>query len=276
MQNKSHLGHVAKKRFGQNFLIDQDIIHAIVLAINPTNNDNLIEIGPGLGALTEPVTDKVDHLTVIEVDKDLIERLKNHPFLSKKLEVIESDVLSIDFSTLTKPEQKMKVFGNLPYNISSPLILHLLNHTDIVSEMTFMLQKEVVERLAAVKGNKHYGRLSLITQYFCNVIPVIDVPPNSFKPAPKVDSAVVKLIPHQVIKNPVKRVKDFETVTGLAFGQRRKTIRNSLGKLILDQDWQGLAQFNITPNMRAEELSLDQYINLTNFAIENNLFERLK
>lgn len=275
MQNKSHLGHVAKKRFGQNFLIDQDIIQAIILAINPTNKDNLIEIGPGLGALTEPVSELVDKFTVIEVDKDLIERLKTHPFLSPKLTIIDSDVLSIDFTKLTVSDKKMKVFGNLPYNISSPLILHLLNHTDIVAEMTFMLQKEVVERLAADKGNKHYGRLSLITQYFCKVLPVVEVPPSSFKPAPKVDSAVVKLIPHTQIKNPVKSVKSFETVTGLAFSQRRKTIRNSLGKLIQDNEWEELGQFGIEPGMRAEELSLEQYVSLTNYAIDKDLFARL-
>ncbi|RIY33416.1 16S rRNA (adenine(1518)-N(6)/adenine(1519)-N(6))-dimethyltransferase [Psittacicella hinzii] len=275
MHNKSHLGHVAKKRFGQNFLIDQDIIQAIVLAINPINNDNLIEIGPGLGALTDPVCNLVDKLTVIEVDKDLIKRLREHPFLSSKLTIIDSDVLSINFADLVVKEQKMKVFGNLPYNISTPLILHLLHHCDIVSEMTFMLQKEVVDRLAADKGNKHYGRLSLITQYFCKVLPVIDVPPESFKPAPKVDSAVVKLIPHSQIAKPVKEVRRFETITNLAFSQRRKTIRNSLGKLIEDAEWKDLEQFQIDPKMRAEELSLDQYIDLTNYAIDNNLFARL-
>lgn len=275
-KNKKHLDHFAKKRFGQNFLIDQNIIHAIVAAIAPKNIDNLIEIGPGLAALTEPVCEKVDKLTVVEVDKDLVQRLANHPFLSSKLNIIESDVLNVDFSKLASIENKAKIFGNLPYNISTPLIIHLLQHTDIITDMTFMLQKEVVERLAAGIGSKHYGRLGLITQYYCRVLPVIEVPPESFKPAPQVDSAVVKLIPRSEIKNPLKSVARFETVTALAFGQRRKTLRNSLSRLIFDEDWKALETFGILPNMRAEEITLDQYINLTNFAINQNLFARLQ
>ncbi|MFC6276977.1 16S rRNA (adenine(1518)-N(6)/adenine(1519)-N(6))-dimethyltransferase RsmA [Psittacicella hinzii] len=274
--NKQHLGHFAKKRFGQNFLIDQNIIYAIVDAINPKNEDNLIEIGPGLAALTEPVCERVDHLTVVEVDKDLIERLQHHPFLAPKLTIIAQDVLNVNFHELATPERKAKVFGNLPYNISTPLILQLLNHTDVVAEMTFMLQLEVVERLLATKGSKHYGRLGIITQYYCDVLPVIEVPPESFKPAPKVNSAVVKLVPKKEIKHPVVSIDTFQTITALAFSQRRKTIKNSLSKLVYEQDWQNLSAFGINSNMRAEELSLEQYVNLENYISNNGLFNRLQ
>lgn len=272
--SKRHLRHTAKKRFGQNFLVDQNIIHAIVSAINPQPDDNVIEIGPGLGALTEPVGELVDHLTVIELDHDLVHRLKHHPFLHTKLTVIEEDALKVDFKALASTGRKTKIFGNLPYNISTPLILHLIRYRDIVAEMNFMLQKEVVDRMCALSGNKQYGRLSLIVQYFFQVLPVIDVSPESFKPAPKVQSAVVKLIPHVEIKEPVKDVATFEKVTNLAFGQRRKTIRNSLSTIInTEQQWQELEEFGIKTNLRAEQITLSQFIKLTNYIIDHGLFQ---
>lgn len=274
--NKVHQGHHAKKRFGQNFLIDQNIIQAIVSAINPKNSDNLIEIGPGLGALTEPVAQLVDHFTVIEVDNDLIARLKVHPTLSSKLTIEEGDVLSKDFSKLASLDNKAKVFGNLPYNISTPLIIHLIKQKDLISNMTFMLQKEVVDRIGAVPNSKQFGRLSLIVQYFCDVYSVIDVPPESFVPPPKVQSAVIQLVPKSTIKNPVKDIGAFETVTSIAFSQRRKTVRNSLSRLLADEDWSKLEELGISSSARAENLSLNQFVALTNYIIDNNYLDKLR
>lgn len=268
--DKRHLGHTARKQFGQNFLIDQNIIATIVSAIDAPKANTVIEIGPGLGALTEPVCEKIDKLTVIEVDRDLAERLRKHPFLAPKLTIVEQDVLNVDFNALIPEGQKAKVFGNLPYNISTPLILHLLEYQGKVKDMTFMLQKEVVNRLTAGVGGKNYGRLSLITQYYCQVLPVCEVPPHSFKPAPKVDSAVCKLVPYDQVPYPCADVKAFEKVTQLAFGQRRKVIRNSLSAVVnQDQQWQYLeSQLGILPTMRAEEISLQQYVALTNYLLE--------
>ncbi|MAL84182.1 MAG: 16S rRNA (adenine(1518)-N(6)/adenine(1519)-N(6))-dimethyltransferase, partial [Idiomarina sp.] len=175
--SKTHLGHRARKRFGQNFLNDEHIIEQIVDAINPQAGENLIEIGPGLAALTEPTVDRAGHLKVIEIDRDLVERLQHHPFLSAKLEVIQGDALSIDFSQFAEKAQA-RVFGNLPYNISTPLIFHLLKFAEHIQDMHFMLQKEVVDRLAAEPGSKSYGRISVGVQQACRVTPVVSVPPS--------------------------------------------------------------------------------------------------
>ncbi|MGL4601405.1 MAG: 16S rRNA (adenine(1518)-N(6)/adenine(1519)-N(6))-dimethyltransferase RsmA, partial [Plesiomonas sp.] len=196
MNDSVHLGHRARKRFGQNFLNDLFVIDSIVAAINPRNDQAMLEIGPGLAALTEPVARNLDHMTVIEIDRDLAERLRNNPKLKDKLTVRQQDAMTADFSQIAAElGQKLRVFGNLPYNISTPLMFHLFSFTDSISDMHFMLQKEVVNRLAAGPNSKAYGRLSVMAQYFCQVIPVLEVPPHAFKPAPKVDSAVVRLIP---------------------------------------------------------------------------------
>ena len=230
--SKTHLGHTARKRFGQNFLHDDYVIGKIVAAINPQNEQNLVEIGPGLGALTDPVCEEVDALTVVELDRDLAKRLRHHPFNGDKLTVIEQDAMTFDFTSLLKSMpyegKKLRVFGNLPYNISTPLMFHLFDHADSIADMHFMLQKEVVNRLAAGPGTKNYGRLSVMTQYYCHVIPVLNVPPGAFKPPPKVDSAVVKLVPHATPPVEVNSLNTLERVCAQAFNQRRKTIRNSL------------------------------------------------
>src|SRR5699024_3083287 len=229
MNSKTHLGHTARKRFGQNYLHDDQIIQSIVAAINPQANDFLIEIGPGLGALTEPVAEQIEHLTVIELDRDLAERLRHHPFLHQKLTVIEQDVMRFDFQQLAQQAEKpLRIFGNLPYNISTPLMFHLFQYHDVIQDMHFMLQKEVVNRLCAGPNSKAYGRLTIMAQYFCQVIPVLEVPPSAFKPAPKVDSAVVRLVPHKVLPYPVKDLYWLNRVCTQAFNQRRKTLRNSL------------------------------------------------
>ncbi|BFQ94701.1 16S rRNA (adenine(1518)-N(6)/adenine(1519)-N(6))-dimethyltransferase RsmA [Gallibacterium anatis] len=267
MNSKTHLGHTARKRFGQNFLHDDQIIQSIVAAINPQANDFLIEIGPGLGALTEPVAEQIEHLTVIELDRDLAERLRHHPFLHQKLTVIEQDVMRFDFQQLARQADKpLRIFGNLPYNISTPLMFHLFQYHDVIQDMHFMLQKEVVNRLCAGPNSKAYGRLTIMAQYFCQVIPVLEVPPSAFKPAPKVDSAVVRLVPHKVLPYPVKDLYWLNRVCTQAFNQRRKTLRNSLMDLFTAEQ---LVELEIKLTDRAENLTIADYARLANWLADN-------
>jgi len=266
MNSKTHLGHQAKKRFGQNFLHNDAVISDIIDAINPEPGENLVEIGPGLGALTEPVVERAKKLSVVELDRDLAKRLRHHPFLAPHLTIYETDALSFDFAELATDEKPLRIFGNLPYNISTPLIFHLLTFKDKVQDMHFMLQKEVVQRMASGPDCKAYGRLSIMTQYQCQVIPVMEIGPEAFKPAPKVDSAIVRLIPHSEIKNPVKDIAALNTVCLAAFNQRRKTIRNGFKDLISVAQLESL---NIDANLRPENLSLDDYIMLANFIVDN-------
>ena len=266
MNNKTHLGHQAKKRFGQNFLHDDGVISKIVDAINPEPGENLIEIGPGLGALTEPVIDRAGAISVVELDRDLAHRLRHHPFLAPKVTIYEADALKFDFSEIAQDEKPLRIFGNLPYNISTPLIFHLLTFKDCVQDMHFMLQKEVVQRMAASENCKAYGRLSIMTQYQCQVIPVMEIGPEAFKPAPKVDSAIVRLIPHTHIENPVKDIKSLNQVCLAAFNQRRKTIRNSFKKLFTVEQ---LTALDIDATLRPENLPISDYIKLANFLTDN-------
>jgi 16S rRNA (adenine1518-N6/adenine1519-N6)-dimethyltransferase len=266
MNNKTHLGHQAKKRFGQNFLHNEAVISDIIDAINPEPGENLVEIGPGLGALTEPTVERAGKLSVVELDRDLAKRLKEHPFISSSLTIYETDALKFDFSSLSTPEHPLRIFGNLPYNISTPLIFHLLTFKDKVKDMHFMLQKEVVDRMAAGPNSKTYGRLSVMTQYQCEVMPVMEIGPEAFKPAPKVDSAIVRLIPHKEIKNPVKDINALNTVCLSAFNQRRKTIRNTFKKLI---DAEQLESLGIDVSLRPENLTIDDFIKLANFITDN-------
>ncbi|KJY96605.1 16S rRNA (adenine(1518)-N(6)/adenine(1519)-N(6))-dimethyltransferase RsmA [Pseudoalteromonas ruthenica] len=266
MTDKLHLGHYARKRFGQNFLHDETVIDKIVTAIDPRPGDNLVEIGPGLGAITEPVCELTDHLNVVELDKDLAERLIHHPFMAPKLTVHQGDAMKFDFSSLLRNDAKLKIFGNLPYNVSTPLLFHLFNFVDEVEHMHFMLQKEVVNRMVAGPGSKAFGRLSVMTQYYCHAIPVIEVPPNCFKPAPKVDSAVVRLVPKDKTQRSAKDTKLLNTVCLEAFNQRRKTLRNSLSNLLDESQLKGLG---IDPSLRAESLSLQQFIEIANWLYDN-------
>lgn len=264
--NKTHLGHTARKRFGQNFLVDDNVINNIVAAINPKDGQALIEIGPGLGALTEAVTARTNHLNVIEIDRDLAARLASHPFIRDKLTIYQEDAMKFDFGQFHKEQgQPLRVFGNLPYNISTPLMFHLFTFTNAIEDMFFMLQKEVVERLAAGPNSKSYGRLSIMAQFYCEVIPVLEVPPNAFKPAPKVDSAVVKLAPHKTPKYQVADIKLLSQVTAQAFAQRRKTLRNSLSDLCNIED---LKAVQIDETLRAENVSIQQYCDLVNYLAE--------
>ncbi|MEO3987006.1 16S rRNA (adenine(1518)-N(6)/adenine(1519)-N(6))-dimethyltransferase RsmA [Plesiomonas shigelloides] len=267
MNDSVHLGHRARKRFGQNFLNDVFVIDSIVSAINPRKGEAMLEIGPGLAALTEPVARDLDHMTVIEIDRDLAERLRHHPQLKDKLTVREQDAMSADFSVISAElGQKLRVFGNLPYNISTPLMFHLFDYTDSISDMHFMLQKEVVNRLAAGPGSKAYGRLSVMAQYYCQVIPVLEVPPHAFKPAPKVDSAVVRLVPHAQKPFPVKNLRWLSRVTTDAFNQRRKTLRNGLSHLFSVEQLEALG---IDPTLRAENITVEQFCRLANWLSDN-------
>lgn len=257
-----HQGHKARKRFGQNFLNDDSVIEGIVRAIAPKEGDNLLEIGPGLGAITEPVAELTDKLNVVELDKDLAERLVTHPFIGKKLNIYQADALQFDFNQVIDPEHKLKVFGNLPYNISTPLLFHLYEFLDGIENMHFMLQKEVVNRMCAAPNSKAYGRLSIMTQYYCKTIPVIEVPPTAFVPPPKVDSAVIRLIPKDKELRTQATPKTLNRVCLEAFNQRRKTLRNSLSNLMTAEE---LAELNIDASLRAENLSLDQFISIANY-----------
>ncbi|MCW9717746.1 16S rRNA (adenine(1518)-N(6)/adenine(1519)-N(6))-dimethyltransferase RsmA [Avibacterium sp. 21-599] len=276
MNSRKHLGHTARKRFGQNFLSDDNIIQSIVAAIYPQPDQYLVEIGPGLGALTEPVAERVERLTVVELDRDLAERLRHHPFLHQKLNVIEADAMQFDFAQLYQDEklaeknQKLRIFGNLPYNISTPLMFHLFNYCEQIQDMHFMLQKEVVKRLCAAPNSKAYGRLTIMAQYFCQVMPVLEVPPSAFKPAPKVDSAVVRLIPHSTLPHPVKDLYWLNRVCTQAFNQRRKTLRNALSTLFSAEN---LTALGIDLNARAENLSIADYVRLANWLCDNPVLE---
>ncbi|WP_299490776.1 16S rRNA (adenine(1518)-N(6)/adenine(1519)-N(6))-dimethyltransferase RsmA [uncultured Shewanella sp.] len=261
MSNKVHLGHTARKRFGQNFLTDHNIINSIVGAIAPDDEHVMVEIGPGLGALTEPVAEGIEKLTVVELDKDLVERLKSHPTLKDKLDIHQGDALQFDFSQLVQHDKQLKVFGNLPYNISTPLMFHLFEFSQYIKNMHFMLQKEVVLRLSASPGTKAYGRLTVMAQYFCQVMPVLEVPPGCFTPAPKVDSAVVRLVPFKTKPYPCKDVEVLRHITMTAFNMRRKTLRNNLKQLISDADFE---QLGIDSTRRPEQISVQEYVALAN------------
>lgn len=266
VQKGIHQGHKAKKRFGQNFLNDADIIDRIVRAISPKVGDKLLEIGPGLGAITEPVAELTDQLNVVELDRELADRLKSHPFYGSKLNIFQGDALQFDFNEIIKPGEKFKIFGNLPYNISTPLLFHLYNYLDCIENMHFMLQKEVVNRMCAAPNSKAFGRLSVMTQYYCKTIPVTEVPPSAFIPPPKVDSAVIRLIPKPHEERNQVNPATLNTVCLEAFNQRRKTLRNSLSNIV-SQDI--LLELDVDPNLRAENLTLAEFIKIAQW-LDNN------
>jgi dimethyladenosine transferase len=222
----------------------------------------MVEIGPGLGALTEPVADNIEKLHVVELDRDLAERLRHHPRLQHKLQIHEADAMKFDFSTLKEEGKPLRIFGNLPYNISTPLMFHLFSFSEQIADMHFMLQKEVVDRLAAGPGSKTYGKLSVMAQYYCQIIPVLHVGPGAFKPAPKVDSAVVRLVPHANRQCQATSVEDLQRVCSEAFNQRRKTIRNNMGNFITAEE---LTSLGIDPNLRPENLTLEQFVTIANW-----------
>jgi 16S rRNA (adenine1518-N6/adenine1519-N6)-dimethyltransferase len=249
--------HQARKRFGQNFLVCRGTIAKIVDAIAPQRGDRVVEIGPGLGALTEPLLERLDHLHVVEIDRDLIARLKEaHP--PEHLSIHEGDALDFDFGTLGSD---LRIVGNLPYNISTPLLFHLAGYAAQVRDMHFMLQKEVVDRMVADPGTADFGRLSVMLQYRFHMERLFIVPPGAFNPAPKVDSAIVRLIPKPAVELTVRDEALLAKLVLAAFGQRRKMLRNNLREFV---DEAGLEAAGIKPTARAEELGVADYVRLAN------------
>src|SRR5690606_838792 len=253
--------HRARKRFGQNFLIDHGVIREIVRSIHPRPADHLVEIGPGKGAITELLAEACNHLSVIELDRDLVPWLKvkfeKHP----DFQLFQTDALQFDFAQLIKNDQPLRIVGNLPYNISTPLIFHLLSYSTQVVDMHFMLQKEVVKRMAAQPGDSAYGRLGIMVQNYSAVENLFEVPPTAFDPAPKVDSAIARLVPHQTLPYVATNIKTLERLVNTAFQQRRKTLRNALKQMVPADI---LDELSIDPNARAENLSLATFVELSN------------
>ena len=253
--------HVARKRFGQHFLADAAVIDAIVRAIAPQPGQAMVEIGPGLAALTQPLAERLGHLTVIELDRDLAQRLRAH----SRLSVIESDVLKVDFALVAKAhsaidsiahDDRLRVVGNLPYNISTPILFHLLRYVDVIQDQHFMLQKEVVLRMVARPATRDYGRLSVMLQWRYAMENLLPVPPEAFEPPPRVDSAVVRMVP---LPNPAPVDADrLGEIVRVAFSQRRKLLRHTLGRWLEENDFSG--RFDV--QRRAEEVPVYEYLEL--------------
>lgn len=251
--------HSPRKRFGQNFLQSQHVINDILQAVNPQIDDNILEIGPGLGALTQPLLRRLNQLTAVEIDRDLQLYLSELPISQGKLNLIAADALTIDYSQFGP---NLRIVGNLPYNISTPLLIRLLRFTEYIEDMYFMLQKEVVERMAASPGSKAYGRLSVMLQYYCEVEHLFDVPPKAFDPEPKVDSAIVRLIPHTSSPFDLIALEDLERIVASAFAMRRKTLTNNLKGIISVNE---LTDLGIDGSKRPEQISVAEYVQLAKF-----------
>jgi 16S rRNA (adenine1518-N6/adenine1519-N6)-dimethyltransferase len=273
--------HYAKKRFGQNFLVDQSIIHKIIDSIQPQAEDLMIEIGPGLGAMTKLLLSRLNHLSVIELDRDIIPKLVRNCLSSdaenkNKLTVNECDVLKFDFSEFHSrqnqsagiTEKKLRIVGNLPYNISTPVLFHLINYRHLIQDMHFMLQKEVVDRIVSTPGNKTYGRLSVMIQTFCTTQALFEVPPYAFEPAPKVDSAVIRLQPSTRFEQQIDNFSGYEELVRQAFSQRRKTLKNTLKNYCSAKQ---IENAGLLPSQRAEELSTTDFVKLYSSSTHNFL-----
>jgi 16S rRNA (adenine1518-N6/adenine1519-N6)-dimethyltransferase len=252
--------HIPRKRFGQNFLVDAQVVSDIVMAISPARGDRVVEIGPGLGALTEPLLQRLDHLHVVEIDRDIVARLRKR-YPSDRVTIHEGDALAFDFAALGND---LRIVGNLPYNISTPLLFHLAVCASQVRDMHFMLQKEVVERMVAEPGDSEFGRLSVMLQYRFWLEWLIDVPPTSFDPPPKVDSAVVRMIPRAPEALTAIDEGVLSRLVAAAFAQRRKMLRNNL-KGILDDA--AFAELGIDPTRRAEDIAVADYVRAANWLV---------
>lgn len=250
--------HRPRKRFGQNFLQDARTIQQIIAAVSPQATDNMLEIGPGLGALTHPLLRMVQALTIIEIDRDLQQYWAQIPEAGR-LKLISQDALTVNYQEFGS---NLRIIGNLPYNISTPLLLLLMRFCPVIQDMHFMLQKEVVERMAATPGSKDYGRLTIMLQYHCDITHLFNVGPEAFDPPPKVDSAIVRLVPHQ--QNPYApiAIERLEFIVGKAFAMRRKTLNNNLKGLITADE---LEQLGIDGQKRPEQLSIEDYVQLAKF-----------
>ena len=256
------MAHKARKRFGQNFLVDQQVISAIIDTIHPQPQDHMVEIGPGLGALTRPLLQTLNHLIVVELDRDIVERLEKD-FPKDRLTVYSTDALRFDFSTLSSD---LRIIGNLPYNISTPLLFYLSQFSAAIVDMHFMLQKEVVERMVANPSTSDYGRLSVMLQYRFEMEHVFNVPSDSFRPAPKVESAIVRMQP--IDKKTLIATDEalFSKVVTAGFSQRRKTLRNTLSAYLSAE---GFTHLEIDPGLRAENLTVEQYILIANYLADS-------
>ena len=248
----------AKKKYGQNFLIDSTVTKNIVDLINPQDEDTILEIGPGLGSITFPILDKIKKIDVIEIDPDMVTFLNNSKY-SKKINIHTNDILKIQDNFF---ENFNKIIGNLPYYISSEILIKICNINKKNKKIYFMLQKEVAERISSPPGNKIYGRLSIIIQYFYDVEKLFDVAPNSFNPPPKINSSMVELIPKKEFKEKILNFVNFEKITKLAFGQKRKTIKNNFREVLSEADFKIL---NINPQNRPETLGVDDFVRIENY-----------
>lgn len=269
-QNKpKKSGHKHKKQFGQNFLNNGRIIDQIVASIRPKADDHMVEIGPGEAALTEPLINVVKRMDIIEIDNDLIAPLKIRFASKPAFNLHHTDALTFDYGQLLEflPQQPLRVVGNLPYNISSPLMFHLLNYSEHITDMHFMLQKEVVDRICAEPGNKTYGRLSVMMQYACQCENLFTVGPENFTPPPKVDSAIVRLLPYQQKPFVADNEQAFAELVKQAFSQKRKTLRNNLKGWL---DSEQIISCNVDPGARAEALSVEQFVKLANLYYQLN------
>ena len=253
--------HVPRKRFGQNFLTDEAVIAAIIAAVSPQARDLLVEIGPGLGALTRPLAARLDHLHVIEIDRDIIARLKSE-FAPARVTVHEGDALRFDFSALGS---RLRVVGNLPYNISTPLLFHLARHSAAIQDIHVMLQKEVVERMVSPPSSPEYSRLSVMLQYRFGLEQLLTVPATAFRPAPKVESAVVRLLPHARLPHVAADEALFGKIVTAAFAQRRKTLRNTLKGYFDAADF---ARLGVDAGLRAQDLGVADFVRLANAAAD--------
>ena len=277
--------HKAKKKFGQNFLVDEQIIADIIAAIRPDPEDNMVEIGPGLGALTRPLLKRLNHLHVIEIDRDIIARLEHdypqenppNPLLQRgddskvrtaHLTIHAGDALLFDFAILPAP---LRIVGNLPYNISSPLLFHFASYAERIKDMHFMLQNEVVERMVAGPSTPAYGRLSVMLQYRFHIEKLLDVPPESFRPAPKVDSAIVRMIPLPASEILVRNERLFAEIVKAAFAQRRKTLRNTLRSYLDEEDF---GRLGIDAQLRAENLAVAEFARVADYLHERKSLYR--
>ena len=259
-------GHYIRKRFGQHFLHDQHIIKNIISIIKPQRNQFLLEIGPGLGALTKPILQYIDDLTVIEIDYNLATYLRVNSIINAKTTIFQQDVMNFNFTKLVKLKGKMlRIFGNIPYNISTKLIFNLFKYINSIQDMHFLLQKEVADRLVATPGNKIYGRLSIMVQYHCHATSIMEVPSNSFIPVPSVVSSFIRLVPYTEPVYPVVDLTLLKKITTAAFSKRRKTLRNSLLSYIGIE--RALEELSIDSRLRAEDISVMQYCQLVNWLI---------
>lgn len=250
--------HVAKKKFGQNFLKDSSIIHAIIQSIQPLQDDLLVEIGPGLGALTKPLLEKTKHLFAIELDRDIVNWMQNQ-YSKNNITIFNEDVLNFNFHQFDK---KIRIVGNLPYNISTPILFKCIENIKIIADLHFMLQKEVVDRMIAAPSSSEYGRLSVMLQYYFAMEHLVHVPKESFDPEPKVESSFVRLIPYDNYPFVANNIDQFGKIVKEAFSQRRKTIRNTLKNFMNANDFENI---DINPQLRAENLSVSDFVKISNY-----------